>query len=348
MTIAITEQQRNDLIPLLTKEVIKAFEHETELANMFEIKKLEGTDTLIDTVVGGASVKRVDWSQVDKAAQVGVMGRVTYELDQTVYIRHAEKNISKLISDVDTLKELMEEHGKALAVQRDVTILTCIVRGSMQGAMAASGVSGVETANDLPNTIKQGLHYVMAAANDIRDPDKVVEGLRMLITTMRSNRRASKSHVLVMSFGLYEILRENDKLMSADYSKGNGDYANGELYKFLGYNVVPCTVFQDMQEPVAADNPVSDDWDITELDKQARAVFFSPRSIRVIEAMPVTPDAWYNKDHKVNYIDSQAFYNTGVRRQDTIAALFHYNASQAATVGAGNELTSNVTAASYI
>lgn len=343
MAIAISEQQRADLVPQLTGEVIHAFEVEGKLSNLFTITPLNGSDTKIDRVAGKARVDRVDWTEVDKSAQVGVFGKVEYKVENSIYIRHAEENIAPLLQDVDGMKELGMEHGKALAIQRDVTILTALLVGSRADAMAVSGVAGVAPENDLDKVIEAGLHYVMLASGDINDVSKVEEGLEQLITAMQANRRLDAGiTTLACSWKVYRLLRHSDKLISRDYSDTNGDYAKGIVARFLDIPVMPITTFQDLQGFVGTTNSAGDTWNAEAVDGEARAVIFSPMAIRVLEVMPVVVDAWYEKLHKTNYIDSQAFYGVGVRRQDKIGALYTFLASDTATVGAGNEITTNI------
>ena len=324
--MAITEQQVADLVPLLTGEVEDAFEITAELSNLFTAEPLRGSDTKIDRVVGKSHVETVDWTEDDKHSQVGTFGTITYKVEQSIYIRHAEKNISALLNDVDALKELGEEHGKALAEQRDVTILTALLIGSRQAAMASSGVAGVAVGDELDKTVLEGLHGVLAATGDINDVAKVEDKLEQLIISQRARRKLGMGAVMVVSHGVYNLLRQSDKLISKDFSTDNGDYAKGTVGLFLNIPVMPVTTFQDLQTYAGTVNPIGATWNTTTTDAEARAVIFTPRAIRVLEVMPVTVDAWYEKAHKNNYIDSQAFYGVGVRRQDYIAALYTFEA----------------------
>ena len=324
--MAITEQQVADLVPLLTGEVEDAFEVSAELSNLFTVEQLRGSDTKIDRVVGRAHVETVDWTEDDKHAQVGTFGTITYKVEQSIYIRHAEKNISALISDVDALKELGEEHGKALAIQRDVTILTALLIGSRQAAMASSGVAGVDAGDELDKTVLEGLHAVMTASGDIKDVAKVEDKLEQMVISQRARRKAGMGAILVVSHAIYNLLRQSDKLISKDFSAGNGDYAKGTVGLFLNIPVMPVTTFQDLQDFAGTVNPIGTTWNTTTKDAEARAVLFTPRALRVLEVMPITVSAWYEDLHKNNYIDSQAFYGVGVRRQDDIAALYTFAA----------------------
>lgn len=342
MSIAITEQQKADLIPLLSGEVESAFELAAELAPMFTVKVLEGTDKFIDRTVGQTHVQRVDWTEVDKASQQGAIGKVEYEVTNSIYIRHAEKNISKLIQDVDVLKELGQEDGKALALQRDVTILAALLQASRQDANTAQGGT-VPAKNDLDVAFPAGIRDNFAADGDEADPDVVVKKLKQIITAQRARRKFNNNMgVLIVSYGLYDVLLDNDKLTSTEFSGDNANLAAGKFDALHGVRVMPITTFQDMQDMVGEDNPVDSSLTITALDAEARAVLFEPTAIRVLEVLATVVDAWYEKAHKTNYIDAQAMYNVGVRRQDKVAALYTWEATQTGTVGAGNELASNL------
>ena len=325
MVMALTEQAAADLVEQLTGEVEHAFEVESHIANLFPITPIKGSDTKIDRVVGRAHVEAIDWTEDDKHAQVGAIGKITYTIEDSIYIRHAEKNIAPLLQDVDVLKELGMEHGKALAMQRDVTLLNALLIGSQKAAMTAVGGT-VAASDDLDKTVEAGLRDTMAASGDEYDVTKLESKLEGLIIAQRARRKLSADSVLIMTYKCFNTLRASEKLISKDFSSDNGDYAKGTLGLLMGVPVIPVPTFQDLQNVVGDVNPIGTTWNVTTKEAQGRAVLFSPRALRVLEAMPVTVSAWYEKIHKTNFIDSQAYYGTGVRRQDNIAALFTFEA----------------------
>lgn len=332
MAINITEQHAEILIPQLTGEVEHAFEFESEFKGIFEVMNIKGTDTKIERVAGKVKVERIDWTEDDKHAQVGTFGNIQYSVDQAIYVRHAEKNIDPLLSDINAMKELAYEHGKEMAMQRDVTILTAILHGSRTAALAATGVAGVDADNDLDKVIEAGLVQTMEASGDINDALKLERKLEELIIAQRARRKLDKNSLLIVSHGVYNELRQAEKLTNSDYSPSNADYAKGQLSRFMNMAIMPVTTFQDLQDARWANNPVSDALNVSDIDKEARAVVVSPRALRILEVQPLTMDMWYEKVHKTNYIDTQAMYNVAVRRQDLIGALYTFEAVAAGAV----------------
>lgn len=334
MTLAITEQQRADLVPMLTGEVLHAFQEESQVSYLFTPSILQGTDTMIDRVVTQAKPVTIDWTERHKSAQQAAVGTITYELEKSGYLRHEEKNISKLIQDVDVLMEMAREHGTAVALLYDTVIFLQLLKASRAAAMTAAGGS-VDADVDLDTVIQEGGVAGFDATNDELDVVEVVKKISLMITYQKQRRRLPKGDsFLLVSLGLYDVLLEDDKLVSTDFSSGNGDVSRNELRVIKNIPILPVDMFQYLNDgkAAAAVSSVSAAT-IDEQDKAARAILFSNQSIRVFEAMQPTFDMFYVEGDKMNYIDTQYFFNAGIRRQDHVAALYLFevfNASPSA------------------
>lgn len=328
--LAITQELAADLVPIVSNEVIHAYETESELAHMWTPKTLRGTDTMVERVVGLAKPERIDWTERDKHAQAGAIGKVSYSLDYSGYVRHEEKNISALISDVNTLKELAIEHGKAIAILYDTVIFVAMIHGTRMSAMTAQGGS-IDAAVDLDKVIEAGGVAAFDAVADESDVTEVVSKLRTMITWQKARRRFSKmGTMLAVSYGLYNVLLDNDKLVSKFYSPNNGDYSQGEVSMFMGVPIVPLQLFQHIQdlpgETATGSVIVADGLSVSTADAEIRAILFEPSAVVVLEAMRPTSTMFYEDMHKMNYIDTQFYFNAGVRRQDKLVGLYRQNA----------------------
>lgn len=335
MTLAITEQQRDDLVPMLSGEVLHAFEEESQVSYLFTPSTLSGTDTMIDRVVTMAKPVTIDWTERHKSAQQGAVGTITYALEKSGYIRHEEKNISKLIQDVDVLMELAREHGTQVALLYDTVIFLQLLKATRTGAMAAAGGS-VDADVDLDKVIQAGGIAGFDADDDENDVVEVVNKISLMITYQKQRRRLPKGDsFLMVSLGLYDVLLQDDKLVSTDFSSGNGDVARNEVRMIKGIPILPVDMFQYLNDGLAAAAVSSvSDVTITDADKAARAILFSGQSVRVFEAMRPVFDMFYSEADKMNYIDTQYFFNVGVRRQDHTAGLYVWEAFQESSGGA--------------
>ena len=322
--LAITEQDRQTLIPLLTGEVEHAFNYESELARFFTPKMVNGTDTVLDRVISMAKPVRIDWTEREKSAQIGAVGTVTYKLEHSGYIRHEEKNISKLLSDVDTLKELGLEHGKAVARLYDALILLVLIKSTRMGAMTASGVSGIDSDVDLDKVIQAGGLAVFDAEGDENVVAEVTAKLSLMIMFQRARRRYNKvGTILLVSHNLYFQLLNNDKLVDKMFSDGNGHYGKGEVKVLLDTPVVPITLFQDLAtNPDVLGIDAVSDLEINEVDQCCRAILFDVSAVRVLEAHKPWVNAFYVENEKLNKIDTQFMMAVGTRRQDYTAGLY--------------------------
>ena len=126
----------------------------------------------------------------------------------------------------------------------------------------------------------------------------------------------------------YRVLQKNDKLVSVDYSAGNGDYAKGKVEEIGG-----CRIIKTARIPTAAivghklsNAGNSNAYDLTAEQSDSIVVILHPKSLLAGETIPLTSDIWFNKEEKQWFIDSFLAFGVAVNRPDVCGAVRKYRA----------------------
>ena len=122
----------------------------------------------------------------------------------------------------------------------------------------------------------------------------------------------------------FQTLLNNNKLMSRDYSSGNGDVAKGVIYEINGARIVKTP---RIPETAIEAHPMSNDtngyaYDVSASQAKAVAVIMHPKSLMAGETIPLTSDVYFDKIEKSWFIDSWLSFAVTVNRPDCCGAVF--------------------------
>ena len=135
--------------------------------------------------------------------------------------------------------------------------------------------------------------------------------------------------VTLVTPAVFSELTHHPKLLNADFSSNNGDFADRRVARMNGINIVECVEFPTQvgtslagghhQLSTAAN---SYGFDATANDlKGEMIVFDKTKTLVTVEAKPFTSTFWDDKLNFSNVLDCYAMYTVGVRRPDTAAVV---------------------------
>ena len=135
--------------------------------------------------------------------------------------------------------------------------------------------------------------------------------------------------VTLVTPAVFSELTYHPKLLNADFSSNNGDFADRRVARINGINIVECVEFPTTvgtslpgghhQLSTAAN---SYGFDATAADlKGEMIVFDKTKTLVTVEAKPFTSTFWDDKLNFSNVLDCYAMYTVGVRRPDTAAVV---------------------------
>lgn len=292
------------------------FFKDSGLRSLVNVIPVMGTDTITNNRVGRTKLQKLVPGVRPTANPTG-FGKVSVTVDTIIIARDARSKLNEFQAHFSAREELGQDHGKELARYFDQSLIIQAIHGSHQAA--PTGLNG---------SIGAGKSIELLAANDEEDPDKVVDAIKTILVEMENEEVDTKDLVVLVSPSTFKVLKENNKLMSIDFSTGNGDYAEGTIYRIDGARIIkttriPTAAITGHELSNAGNNNA---YDLTAEDADAIAVIMHPKSLLVGETIPLTSNVHYNQDELVWYIDSYMAYGVNVNRPDVCGTVNKYRA----------------------
>ena len=298
-------------------EVENQFKKSAIMRQYAKVRPVRGTDTISNNRVGRTTLKALT-PGVRPPAETTPFGKVSLTVDTVVLARDNRSMLNELQIHFDARMELAQDHGKELGYFFDQAFIIMAIKG----AQASAPVLGDGTASK--QSIGAGKSRTLTAALDELDPDKFATAIKAIIIAMEEEEIPVEELVVFVRPTQFEVLLNNNKLMSRDFAAGNGDYAKGIIYEIGGARIV-----KTARIPTAAvtghflsNAQNSNAYDITAAQAKAVAVILHPKALLAGETIPLTSDIWFNREEKQWFIDSFLAFGVTVNRPDVCGAVF--------------------------
>lgn len=276
------------------------------LRQFVPVYRVTGTDTLVNNRVGRTQLQKLIPGVRPDPKQTG-FGKAQVTIDTVVLARDSRSMLNELQVHFSARAALAEDQGKELGKFFDQAFIIQAIKGA--GQSAPTGLNGAFGA---------GKSVTLSLAGDESDPDKLYNAIASVIVQMEEEDIDVSEIVIMVSPTRFDILLRNDKLVRSDYSEGNANYAQGEIYKLKGARIV-----KTARIPSAAitghylSNALnSNAYDVTATEAKTVAVILHPKSLLAGETIPLTSDIFYDKTDKTWYIDSFLAFGVNVNRPD--------------------------------
>lgn len=311
----LSNMSREDMIDEYGGEVESQFAKASYMREFFRIRTIRGTDTLTNRRVGRTSIQKVT-DGVRPDAQSTPFGKTSVTVDTLVLARDNRSLLNEFQTDFDARMELAQDHGKELGKFFDQAFFIQAIKGAQLSAPTG-----------LNDAIGAGKAVTLSATGDEEDADKFVKAIRTVITAMKEEEIDTDEMIIAVRPTQFDVLLDNDKLVSRDWSGGNGSYANRELYYCAGVRI-----FESARIPITAtasgshhhlsnvDNSYA--YDVDETDAKCKAVILHPKSLLAGETIPLTSDVYYEKTELQYFIDSYLAFGVTPNRPDVCGGVF--------------------------
>lgn len=305
----------SELIDEFTGLVDSQFKKTSIMDAYVNVQTVRGTDTLINRRIGKTKLQKLTAGVPPKATSTK-FGRVDVTVDTIILARDVQDLLNDFQADINVRAELARDHGKELGAKFDQTMLIMGIKGAL--AAAPTDV----------DSIGAGKNVEFAAANDETDADKLEDAIVARLVEMQEEDIDTRECVVFVRPTQYRTLSKHTKLISTDFSKANGDFADMQVQTIGGSRIVSTS-----RIPTAAiagnllsNAANSSAYDVSAEESDAVAVILHPQSLLAGETIPMTADVWFNKDDKSYYVDTYMAYGVSVRRPDVCGAVFKYRA----------------------
>ena len=280
------------------------------------VRGVRGTDTVTNNRVGKTTLKKLE-AGVRPAAETTPFGKVSLTVDTVVLARDNRSLLNEFQTHFDARAELGRDHGKEIGKFFDQAFLIMAIKGSL----AAAPDFGAGAAK---NSIGAGKNVTLTAAGDENDPDKLADAITSLITQMEEEEIPVEDLVVFVRPTRFQVLLNNNKLLSRDFAAGNGDYAKGIIYEINGARIVKSARIPQaaIEEHFLSNARNGMAYDLSAAQAKAVAVILHPKSLFAGETIPLSSDVWFNKEEKQWFIDSWLAFGVTVNRPDCCGAVF--------------------------
>lgn len=298
-------------------EVESQFSKSSFMREFVKVRPVRGTDTITNNRVGKTTLKKLV-AGVRPQGETTPFGRVSLTVDTVILARDNRSMLNDFQTHFDARMELAQDHGKEIGKFFDQAFIIMAIKGSL----AAAPVLGDGTA--AKQSIGAGKNVTLATAGDEDDPDKLAEAIISLLTAMEEEEIPIEEVVVMVRPTRFQTLLSNNKLLSRDFSAGNGDVAKGIIYEIGGARIVKTArIPQAAIEGHDLSNAQNEyAYDVSAAQAKAVAVLLHPKGLWAGETIPLTSDIWFNREEKQWFIDSFLSFGVTVNRPDVCGAVF--------------------------
>lgn len=302
----LSDQDRSQMIEEYGGAVDAQFAKQSIMRNFVPVMPITGTDTKIVRRIGRTKLQKVT-DGVRPAANKTNFGRVGVTVDTIVLARDNRSLLNEFQTDFDARAQLGKDHGKELAKHFDESFLIQAIKGAHMAAPA-----------NLNGAIGAGKKVDLASAGDELDPDLLYKGIETVLLQMEEEDIDKEELVIFVRPTTYQVLVHNDKLIDKDFSKDNGDFADGTIKTVDG---VPIVKTARMPKQAIANHKLSNAdngmaYDLSASEAKAVAVIMHPMSLLAGETIPTTSKIHYSDIELQWFIDSYMSYGVSNRRPD--------------------------------
>lgn len=291
--------------------VEKQFAKSSIMRTWVPVRNVTGTDTIVNNRVGRTKLKALVPGVRPDADQTN-FGKVQLTVDTVILARDNRSMLNELQTHFNARAELAEDQGKEMGKFFDQAFIIQAIKGSRQAA--PTGFNGAS----LNGAIGAGKNVTLSALLDEQDPDKLYTAITSILTSMEEEDIDVSELVVLVRPKTYEVLKNNNKLMSRDYSQGNGDFAAHVIEEISGAPIVKTARIPNAAIPDHyLSNPSNGNaYNVSATEALVVAVILHPKSLFAGETIPVQSDIWFNKEEKQWFIDTFMAFGVTVNRPD--------------------------------
>lgn len=269
------------------------------------IYRITGTDTLVNNRVGRTQLQKLIPGVRPDPKQTG-FGKAQVTVDTVVLARDARSMLNEFQTHFSARSALAEDQGKELGKFFDTAFIIHTVKGA--GQPAPSGLNGA---------IGAGKSVTLSAALDENDPDKLYNAIASVIVQMEEEDIDVSELVILVSPTRFDILLRNEKLIRDSFSAGNGNFAEGTIYRLKGCRIVKTARIPNTAGTHFLSNAANAQaYDVSATEAKAVAVILHPKSLLAGETIPLQSKIFFDDTDKTWYIDSWMAFGVAPNRPD--------------------------------
>jgi hypothetical protein len=285
---------------------------------LFTFIPLVGTDTLSNAAMGDPTLQAVV-AGVEPLGKEIEVGSQIVQVKTPILARVVMAMLSQVQDRLSVKSRTPANFGKKIAKTKDQILLHQAVKSGMKA-------TGAGEVTDIPG----GVNKELASATDELDATKFEAGIMTLAQGLMEQEIELTDGLLFIAPAQYFTLLKNDKLTSADYSRGNADYSAAMVSVSSGMPIKPTNRLSQAADDgsVAGSNAnmMGANYVVTDEEADVVGLYATPDSIMVAQSIPLTTDVYWEKRLLTWFIDSYLAFGAAPDRPDKTAVLRKYRA----------------------
>lgn len=312
----LSDVERGLMIDEYGGAVESQFAKDSTMRQYVNIRHVRGTDTIVNNRVGKTSLKKLV-PGVRPPADPTPFGKVSLTVDTVVIARDTRSMLNEFQIHFDARAELGKDHGKQLGKFFD----TAFIIMGIKGALTSAPDFGMTPDK---NSIGAGKYVDLQNAGDEADPDILAQAITDILVQMEEEEAPVEEMLVFVRPTEYNTLLNHNKLISSEFSPGNGDYARQRITLIGDTRIVKSARIprEENDDHFLSNDANGNAYNITGKEARAVAVIIHPKSFLAGETIPLTSDVYFDKVEKTWFIDSWMSFGVAVNRPDVSGAVF--------------------------
>lgn len=326
----LSDFDRTDMIEQYGGVVDAQIAKRSIMRQFVDMHMIKGTDTKSVRRMGDSTLQGINDAAAgqEMSATPRNFDRAQVTVDTVILARDTRALLNEFQTDFNAKREIGIDHGKEIAKFFDAALLSMGVKSALSNVangVADAAIKGNQ-GRDLGDAFKSGYHNELVAAGDEADPDKLYEAFSGIIIEMEENDVDVEETALFVRPREYDVLMNNDKLINRDFSKDNGDFADGTIKTVHGVPIVKTPRLADTNIDLSILSDGSE-YVPTGIEVNCKGLILHPNSLLGGETIPLTSNVHYNELRLSWFIDSYLAFGAAPRRPDQTGAVFAFDAA---------------------
>lgn len=297
------------------------------LDGVYKKTPLIGTNIMSNNVMGTPTLQAVTAGVEPEGKDISV-GKMTVTVETPIIARVTTAMLATVQSHLDIKGKTPQNFAKTMAKSSDEVMFVQIVKSALYDHPDAPA-GGANSKEGSGGILQQGQKITLAAAGDELDTTKLTTAIYAISQKLAEEDIEINDGLLYMSPAQYFTLLKNEKLLNKDISKDNGSYAHAAVDVASGMQIVMTNRISQAADTVASpvhDGSVADlygsAYETSATEAKAVALFATPDSIMVAEAIPMTTAVYWENRLLTWFLDAYEAFGCAPDRTDVTASIF--------------------------
>jgi len=292
-------------------EVETQFVKSSFMRQYVKIKPVRGTDTVTNDRMGKTQLQKVA-PGVRPESHAPEFDNISVKVDTIVLARSNTHLLDDFQAHYDVRAELGQDHGKEIGKFFDESFIIMAIKAAMVTYGSAPGDQPA------PEGFQDGTVVTLGLAGDELDPDKLQRSIEDVCQGIEEKDVDLDGAVLLVRPAQYYALLRNDKLVSTDYSQGNGNYAKGMVLRSNGIHIVKTNRIpaNDITDHFLSNPGNGAAYDVSGSEADAVAIVMLPKALLAGETIPLTSKVYYHEVELQWFVDSYLAYGVVPNRAE--------------------------------